>query len=196
MKPEYVDLIEQLIKVTNKRITDSRIVPLFSEIEESEEVDSGQDYETDSNILRGLHEVLTQSDRLPPGWEFQRTSDGFTYYVDHYTCRTTWTHPSTNPSNDPLPPDLEVRQTPDGRKYYIDHDVCITTWIHPFSKHDDELPPGWEVGNSLTGRQYYVDHNTHSTTWTRPPKPPPYIVSQTHWVPQQAPSYVHLPPSS
>jgi hypothetical protein len=50
VKPEYADLIEQLIKMTDKRITDSRIAPLYPEIEESEEVDSGQDYETDSSI--------------------------------------------------------------------------------------------------------------------------------------------------
>ncbi|KAH9967083.1 hypothetical protein BGW80DRAFT_724986 [Lactifluus volemus] len=36
--------------MTDKRITDSRIAPLYPEIEESEEVDSGQDYETDSSI--------------------------------------------------------------------------------------------------------------------------------------------------
>jgi hypothetical protein len=33
VKPEYVDLIERLIKVTDKTITDSRTAPL-SEIEE------------------------------------------------------------------------------------------------------------------------------------------------------------------
>ncbi|KAH9955096.1 hypothetical protein BGW80DRAFT_376133 [Lactifluus volemus] len=67
VKPEYVDLIEQLIKVTDKRITDSRIPPPLFGIEESE-MDSGEDYETDSTIGNDLERddvALSTPQRFP-----------------------------------------------------------------------------------------------------------------------------------
>ena len=135
-----------------------------------------------------------QEARLPPGWERSTTPSGATYYIDHNTHTTSFTHPSSlsplsspTSSASPLPPGWETCRTLTGRTYFLDHNRHISTWDDPRHGHGEGhggsaigvevrdggvkgwLPRGWEVKLSRGGeRPYFVDHNSRRTTWEDP----------------------------
>ncbi|KAF8162821.1 hypothetical protein B0H34DRAFT_693064 [Crassisporium funariophilum] len=41
------------------------------------------------------HQIASQPEPLPHGWELRFTADGLSYFVDHNTQTTSWIHPSS-----------------------------------------------------------------------------------------------------
>ncbi|OMH85471.1 E3 ubiquitin-protein ligase RSP5 [Zancudomyces culisetae] len=87
-------------------------------------------------------------DRLPPGWEKRKDSEGRSYYLDHNTRTTTWKRPGRSES---------IGNSGRGR---IDVEVG--------GSGAEGLPIGWEERVSATGRKYYVNHINRMTTWNDP----------------------------
>eukprot|EP01137_Pigoraptor_chileana_P011317 Opistho-2@61976 len=67
---------------------------------------------------------------LPRGWEQAMTDDGKTYYIDHKTGTTHWTHPDDKKG---LPPGWEKIESPLHAVYYVNH-------ITKTAQYD---PPRW-----------------------------------------------------
>ncbi|KAK7018585.1 RING-finger domain-containing protein [Favolaschia claudopus] len=106
---------------------------------------------------------------LPPGWEFRVDPKGRTYYVDHGSRSTSWSHPAIAKLSQGLPNGWEMRSAPPDKPYFVDHSTRITTWSDPRGPGaQGPLPPGWEIRYSTAPRIYFVDHNTRTTTWKDP----------------------------
>jgi hypothetical protein len=80
-------------------------------------------------------------DDLPAGFSTAKAKGGRTYYIDHNTKTTSWTHPRGVKLTKPLSPDLPHPYERDvderGRAYYLNHETHTTSWLNPLKL--DEL---------------------------------------------------------
>ncbi|KAH3837035.1 E3 ubiquitin-protein ligase NEDD4-like isoform X2 [Dreissena polymorpha] len=151
------------------------------------------------SMAQALSSTVTESSRLPAGWEERIDANGRVYYCHHETRQTQWDRPTeSSASEGGVTPDdacaaaLNYRQR---RHISVEDTVSLgpegdnavrrnefgqqgrsksvaSGPRTPVSSIDEEpLPAGWATGVAPNGRVFFIDHNTATTSWIDPRKP-------------------------
>lgn len=101
---------------------------------------------------------------LPQGWEFAKTPDGQTYFMNHTDRTTTWVDPR-----------IAILEEQQGRAnannmQAVNHQqpqMHINN-VQQAEQVQQPLPAGWEQATTPQGEIYFINHETRTTSWLDP----------------------------
>nr|XP_039270822.1 transcriptional coactivator YAP1-like [Styela clava] len=103
---------------------------------------------------------------LPQGWEFARTQDGQTYFMNHTNRTTTWVDPRIDVIKE------QQERVNANNMQAVNHQQ---SQMHINSVQQPEqlvvqqpLPSGWEQATTPQGEIYFINHETRTTSWLDP----------------------------